>query len=88
MKKLEEENKINSYMVSEKLPKELEAMRRRVQYLQTMAAEPAVGQADVQELEEKVGTSGRPQSFAVTPGATDSHSLLRRSKKSTCRSIR
>lgn len=56
MKKLEEENKINSYMVSEKLPKELEAMRRRVQYLQKMTAEPAVGQADVQELEEKVRT--------------------------------
>lgn len=54
MKKLEEENKINSYMVSEKLPKELEAMRRRVQYLQKMAAEPAMGQADVQELEDKV----------------------------------
>ncbi|CAG02472.1 unnamed protein product, partial [Tetraodon nigroviridis] len=54
MKKLEEENKINSYMVSEKLPKELEAMRRRVQYLQKMAAEPAMGQADVQELEDKI----------------------------------
>lgn len=56
MKKLEEENKINSYMVSEKLPKELEAMRCRVNYLQKVAAEPAVGPADVQELEEKVGT--------------------------------
>lgn len=54
MKKLEEDNKINSYMVSEKLPKELEAMRRRVQYLQEITAEPAMGQADVQELEEKV----------------------------------
>lgn len=56
MKKLEEENKINSYMVSEKLPKELEAMRCRVQYLQKISAEPAMGQADVQELEEKVRT--------------------------------
>lgn len=54
MKKLEEENKVNGYMVSEKLPKELEAMRRRVQYLQKMTAEPAMAQADVQELEEKV----------------------------------
>lgn len=54
MKKLEEENKINSYMVSEKLPKELEAMRHRVRYLQKMTTEPAMGQADVQELEEKV----------------------------------
>ncbi|TWW60713.1 intraflagellar transport protein 81 homolog isoform X1 [Takifugu flavidus] len=54
MKKLEEENKINSYMVSEKLPKELEAMRHRVRYLQKMTTEPAMGQADVQELEEKI----------------------------------
>lgn len=56
MKKLEEENKINSYMVSEKLPKELEAVRRRVHYLQKVAAEPAAAPADVQELEEKVGS--------------------------------
>lgn len=56
MKKLEEENKVNSYMVSEKLPKELEATRRRVHYLRKVAAEPAVAPADVQELEEKVGT--------------------------------
>lgn len=56
MKKLEEENKINSYMVSEKLPKELEAMRHRVQYLQKLTTEPAMGQLDVQELEEKVST--------------------------------
>lgn len=56
MKRLEEELKINSYMVSEKLPKELEAMRRTVQYLQKVAAEPAMGQADLQDLEDKVRT--------------------------------
>ncbi|XP_072244637.1 intraflagellar transport protein 81 homolog [Leuresthes tenuis] len=54
MKRLEEEIKINSYMVSEKLPKELEGMRRRVQYLQKVASEPAMGQADLQELEDKI----------------------------------
>lgn len=54
MKRLEEEIKINSYMVSEKLPKELEGMRRTVQYLQKIAAEPAMGQADLQELEDKI----------------------------------
>ncbi|KAK5871699.1 hypothetical protein PBY51_004562 [Eleginops maclovinus] len=54
MKRLEEEIKINSYMVSEKLPKELEAMRRSVQYLQKISAEPAMGQADLQELEDKI----------------------------------
>lgn len=56
MKRLEEEIKINSYMVSEKLPKELEGMRQTVQYLQKVASEPAMGQADLQELEDKVRT--------------------------------
>lgn len=56
MKRLEEEIKINSYMVSEKLPKELEGMRRTVQYLQKIASEPAMGQADLQELDDKVRT--------------------------------
>ncbi|GLD52532.1 intraflagellar transport protein 81 homolog isoform X1 [Lates japonicus] len=54
MKRLEEEIKINSYMVSEKLPKELEGMRHTVQYLQKVASEPAMGQADLQELEDKI----------------------------------
>ncbi|XP_008282374.1 intraflagellar transport protein 81 homolog [Stegastes partitus] len=54
MKRLEEEIKINSYMVSEKLPKELEGMRRMVQYLQKVALEPAMGQSDLQELEDKI----------------------------------
>ncbi|XP_030000035.1 intraflagellar transport protein 81 homolog [Sphaeramia orbicularis] len=54
MKRLEEEIKINSYMVSEKLPKELDSMRRTVQYLQKVASEPAMGQADLQELEDKI----------------------------------
>ncbi|KAM9360323.1 intraflagellar transport protein 81 homolog [Symphorus nematophorus] len=54
MKRLEEEIKINSYMVSEKLPKELEGMRRTVQYLQKIASEPAMGQADLMELVDKI----------------------------------
>ncbi|CAL1616469.1 unnamed protein product [Knipowitschia caucasica] len=54
MKRLEEEVKINSYMVFEKLPKELDSMRRSVQYLQKVASEPAMGQSDVQEMEDKI----------------------------------
>ncbi|KAK7933336.1 hypothetical protein WMY93_004232 [Mugilogobius chulae] len=54
MKRLEEEIKINSYMVFEKLPKELDSMRRTVQYLQKVVSEPAMGQADVQEIESKI----------------------------------
>ncbi|XP_034027169.1 intraflagellar transport protein 81 homolog [Thalassophryne amazonica] len=54
MNRLEEDVKINTYMVSEKLPRELEAMRRMVQYLQKMVSEPAVGQDDLQELWNKI----------------------------------
>ncbi|KAM4745652.1 intraflagellar transport protein 81 homolog [Anableps anableps] len=54
MKRLEEEIKINSYMVTEKLPKELEGMRRTVQYMQKVASEPAMGQSDLQEMEDKI----------------------------------
>ncbi|XP_037537184.1 intraflagellar transport protein 81 homolog isoform X2 [Nematolebias whitei] len=54
MKRLEEKIKINSYMVSEKLPKELEGMRCTVQYLQKVSSEPAMGHADLQELEDKI----------------------------------
>lgn len=56
MKRLEEDMKFNSYMVSEKLPRELENMRKVVQYLQKVASEPAMGQAELRELEEKVST--------------------------------
>uniref|UniRef100_A0A3B4D398 Intraflagellar transport protein 81 homolog n=1 Tax=Pygocentrus nattereri TaxID=42514 RepID=A0A3B4D398_PYGNA len=54
MKRLEEEIKFNSYMVSDKLPKELERMRRKVHYLQKVASEPAMGHAELADLEDKV----------------------------------
>uniref|UniRef100_A0A4W5N6P0 Intraflagellar transport protein 81 homolog n=1 Tax=Hucho hucho TaxID=62062 RepID=A0A4W5N6P0_9TELE len=54
MKRLEEEIKFNSYMVYDKLPKELESKRRMVQYLQKVVSEPAMGQAELGELEDKI----------------------------------
>ncbi|XP_016311223.1 intraflagellar transport protein 81 homolog [Sinocyclocheilus anshuiensis] len=54
MKRLEEDIKFNSYMVSEKLPRELENMRKVVQYFQKVASEPALGQAELRELEDKI----------------------------------
>uniref|UniRef100_A0A3P9HR24 Intraflagellar transport protein 81 homolog n=1 Tax=Oryzias latipes TaxID=8090 RepID=A0A3P9HR24_ORYLA len=53
-RRLEEEIKINTYMVTEKLPKELESLRRTVQYLQKVASEPAMGQANIRELEDRI----------------------------------
>ncbi|KAI5095291.1 intraflagellar transport protein 81-like, partial [Silurus meridionalis] len=54
VKRLEEEIKFNSYMASDKLPKELERIRSKVHYLQKVASEPAMGHAELDELEEKI----------------------------------
>ncbi|XP_047236250.1 intraflagellar transport protein 81 homolog [Girardinichthys multiradiatus] len=54
MRRLEEEIKINTYMVTEKLPKELEGMRRTVQCMQKVVSEPAMGQGDLQGMEDKI----------------------------------
>ncbi|KAB5567243.1 hypothetical protein PHYPO_G00230570 [Pangasianodon hypophthalmus] len=54
VKRLEEEIKFNSYMASDKLPKELERIRSKVHYLQKVASEPAMGHAELDELEDKI----------------------------------
>ncbi|KAM4809017.1 intraflagellar transport protein 81 homolog [Rhinophrynus dorsalis] len=54
MKRVEEEMKFNSYMVSEKLPKELESKRQTLHFLQKVVTEPAMGQSDLSELETKI----------------------------------
>lgn len=41
-------------MASDKLPKELERVRNKVHHLQKVASEPAMGHAELDELEEKV----------------------------------
>ncbi|XP_069475660.1 intraflagellar transport protein 81 homolog [Ambystoma mexicanum] len=54
MKRLEEEIKFNSYMATEKLPKELESKKQSLHFLQKVATEPAMGQSDLNELETKI----------------------------------
>ncbi|XP_053557709.1 intraflagellar transport protein 81 homolog [Bombina bombina] len=54
MKRLEEEMKFNSYMVSEKLPKEVESKKQALYFLQKVATEPAMSQSDITELEAKI----------------------------------
>uniref|UniRef100_H0VRW1 Intraflagellar transport protein 81 homolog n=1 Tax=Cavia porcellus TaxID=10141 RepID=H0VRW1_CAVPO len=54
MKRLEEETKFNSYMVTEKLPKELENKKKELHFLQKVVSEPAMGHADLLELESKI----------------------------------
>ncbi|XP_002742265.1 intraflagellar transport protein 81 homolog [Saccoglossus kowalevskii] len=54
VKKLEEENKVNTYLCQEKLPREIEAKRKTVQDLQRVVSEPAMGQSDLDELDRKI----------------------------------
>lgn len=54
MKRLEEEIKFNSYMVTEKLPKELESKKQALHFLQKVVTEPAMGQSELNELEVKI----------------------------------
>lgn len=54
LEKLEEETRVNSYMVTEKLPKEIAAKKKAVQDLQKVVNEPAMGQSDLDDLNDKV----------------------------------
>ncbi|XP_012586672.1 PREDICTED: intraflagellar transport protein 81 homolog isoform X2 [Condylura cristata] len=54
MKRLEEEIKFNSYVVTEKFPKELESKRKELHFLQKVVSEPAMGHSDLLELESQI----------------------------------
>ncbi|XP_056360291.1 intraflagellar transport protein 81 homolog isoform X2 [Oenanthe melanoleuca] len=53
MKKLEEEMNFNSYLVTEKIPREMESKKTSVYFLQKVVAEPAMTQADLTALESE-----------------------------------
>lgn len=55
--KLDEETRTNEYMVKEKLPKELAAMKKAVSDLQRVVQEPAMGQSDLDAIHEKIKTT-------------------------------
>ena len=50
LQKLEMETKVNHYMVTEKLPKEISMKKKNVQDLQRVVNEPAMGQSDLNVL--------------------------------------
>ncbi|NXS53162.1 IFT81 protein, partial [Brachypteracias leptosomus] len=54
MKKLEEEIKFKSYLVTEKMPRELERKKNSVYFLEKVAAEPAMSQSDLDVLKRKI----------------------------------
>ncbi|XP_075023841.1 intraflagellar transport protein 81 homolog isoform X2 [Calonectris borealis] len=54
MKKLEEEINFNSYLVTEKIPRELASKKNSAYFLQKVIAEPAMSQSDLNVLEIKI----------------------------------
>ena len=54
LQRLEEEAKVNAYIVQEKLPREVETRRAAVASLQRVLAQPAMGQQDLQQLRTRI----------------------------------
>jgi len=54
IKRLEEENQVNVYMANEKIPKELESKKQYMETLQKVADEPAMGQNELESLNDKI----------------------------------
>ena len=51
---MEEETRVNAYIVTQKLPKELETQQSAVSSLQKVISQPALGQDDIKALKEKI----------------------------------
>jgi intraflagellar transport protein 81 len=52
--KIEEETKVNTYIVTQKLPKEIEQRRMTVESLERIISQPALGRDDINQLREQV----------------------------------
>ncbi len=56
MQRLEEETRANGYIVKERLPKDVSTRKKAVQDLQKVVAVPAMGQSDLEDLQNQVHT--------------------------------
>ncbi|XP_067006845.2 intraflagellar transport protein 81 homolog [Anabrus simplex] len=54
LQRLEEETNVSTYIVRQKLPKEIETRKREVEILQNVVAEPAMGRGDIDALNNKI----------------------------------
>jgi len=54
IKRLEEENQVNVYLTTEKIPKELENKKQYIDTLQRVADEPAMGQNELEVLNQSI----------------------------------
>ena len=57
LQRIEEETKVNTYIVTQKLPKELEAQTKAVENLAKVISQPALGQDDIRSLKDKIKTT-------------------------------
>ncbi|CAD5114753.1 DgyrCDS3793 [Dimorphilus gyrociliatus] len=54
LQRIEEENKTNTYLVKDKLPKEISILKKTVNDLQKVVSEPAMGQSDLENINRQI----------------------------------
>jgi len=54
MKRMEEENQVNSYLVTDKFPKQLNQMKTKLKYYEEVTNNKALGQTELSNYRAKV----------------------------------
>ena len=54
IQKMEEENKVNSYMVNQKYPKELNMYKQKLKDYESILSKSAMTQSDLNDIKKKV----------------------------------
>ncbi len=56
MRRMEEENQVNNYLVTEKFPKHLNQMKTKLKYYEEVTNNKALGQTELADYRTKVKT--------------------------------
>jgi hypothetical protein len=54
MKRMEEENQVNGYLVTDKFPKQLSQMKTKLKYYEEVTSNKALGQTELSNYRAKV----------------------------------